>query len=69
MANLTGARPLPDEKEPPLPYKPSDGADPSVAEAAGMYGDIATAEEYGYVHRGLVEEIAPLEPLSAVDSE
>lgn len=52
MANRTGARPLPDEKESSPPYKPSDGADPSVAEATGMYGDIATAEQYGYVHRG-----------------
>lgn len=52
MANLTGPRPLLDEKETSPPYKPSDVADPSVAEAAGMYGDIATAEEYGYVHRG-----------------
>lgn len=52
MANLTGARPQPDEKELSPPYKPSNGTDPSVAEAAGMYGDIATAEEYGYVHRG-----------------
>lgn len=52
MANPTDSRPVPDEKESPPPYKPSHGAEPSVAEAAGMYGDIATAEEYGYVHRG-----------------
>lgn len=53
MANLSGPRPLPDEKVSSPPYKiPSDGADPSVAEAAGMYGDIATAQELGYVHRG-----------------
>lgn len=51
MANL-GARPLSDEKESSPPYKPSDGVDHSVAEASGMYGDIATAERYGYVHRG-----------------
>lgn len=50
--DLTGPRPLPDDKELSPPYKPNDGADPRVAEAAGMYGDIATAEEYGYVHRG-----------------
>lgn len=52
MANLTGVTPPPDEKDLSPPHKHSNGTDPSVAEAAGMYGDIATAEEYGYVHRG-----------------
>lgn len=55
MADVTGARPPQDEKyvgDPFPPYKSSHEADPSVAEATGMYGDIATAEEYGYVHRG-----------------
>lgn len=40
------------EKDLTSPYKPGNGADPSVAEAAAIYGDIATAEQYGYVHRG-----------------
>lgn len=52
MANLPGDRPTQDEKDLSSPYKTSNVADPSVAEAAGMYGDIATAEQYGYVHRG-----------------
>lgn len=55
MENETGARHLQDEKyvgNSPPPYKPADGADPGISEGADMYGDIATAEEYGYVHRG-----------------
>lgn len=56
MANQTGARPLPEdppeEKYVGDPKKPNNVDDPSIAEATGMYGDIATAEEYGYVHRG-----------------
>lgn len=55
MANAIGSSPVPEEKDvgdPSLPYKPFGAADPSIAEAAAMYGDIGTAEEYGYVHRG-----------------
>lgn len=55
MSGETSTRPLQDEKyvgDSSPPYKSPDGPEPSVAEAAGMYGDIATAEEYGYVHRG-----------------
>lgn len=55
MEKETGARPLPEEKyvgDPTPPYKPDDGADPRIAEATDMYGNIATAEEFGYVHRG-----------------
>ena len=33
-----------------------------IGEAADMYGDLATAEEYGYVTRGYVE-LEPLEYL------
>lgn len=51
MANMSGPRPLIEKQSSP-PFKPPDVADPSVAEAAGIYGDIATAEEFGYVHRG-----------------
>ncbi|MCJ1348671.1 hypothetical protein MMC31_006904 [Peltigera leucophlebia] len=56
MEKVTSARPLPEEKyvgDPSPPYKPDDGADPRIAEATDMYGNIATAEEFGYVHRGL----------------
>lgn len=55
MVKETGATPLQEEKyvgDPSPPYKSTDGTDPDIAEAAGMYGDIATAQEYGYVHRG-----------------
>lgn len=55
MVKETGDRPLEEEKhvgDPSPPYKSTDRTDPDIAEAAGVYGDIATAEEYGYVHRG-----------------
>lgn len=55
MEKDTGATPMQEEKyvgDSAPPYKSTDGAEPRIAEAAGMYGDIATAEEYGYVHRG-----------------
>lgn len=54
MEKRTDATPLPRETNvgDPSPYKSTHGADPDIAEAAGVYGDIATAEEYGYVHRG-----------------
>lgn len=43
----------------PSPEIPRDGAAPPytinrMGEAADMYGDIQTAEEYGYVTRGYV---------------
>ena len=31
-----------------------------IIEAAGLYGDIDTAEEYGYVTRGYVQRARPL---------
>lgn len=32
-----------------------------IGEAADMYGDVATADEYGYVHRGCVKSDCLLE--------
>lgn len=55
MVKGTGAGPVQEEKyvaDPSPPYKSTGGTDPDIAEAAGVYGNIATAEEYGYVHRG-----------------
>ena len=55
MEKETGDRPLTEGKyvgDPSPLYKSTDGTDRDIAEAAGMYGDIATAQEYGYVHRG-----------------
>lgn len=49
----------PENGHPPATYvDPATGIESKqgrITEAAGLYGDLETAEEYGYVTRGYVE--------------